>query len=149
MTGSGTRNKYAIMLKEIACLKIRLGGGSYGDMVREGLYASRGAARTAVQRALQKMYVEPTEQVRALEVARLEALTNAHWKKAIGGDIASTKMCVELSARKCRILGIDAPTKVDIVGILASLAEPSGLDPADLIGEAENILNQYQQHGIS
>ena len=138
---------YGVHLKRMLALDTRLKGGSYGDIVAAGVYASRSGARDAVMAALDEYVIEPTEQVRALEVARLEALVAAHWTKAIGGDIASTKLCIEISARKCRILGIDAPTKVDIVGLLADLATAADLDIDDVISEADSLYRQYQQHG--
>ena len=139
----------AVQMKRGLAMALRLTGASYGDIVKAGVYTSRSGARSAVMAALKENYTEPTEQVRAMEVARLEALISAHWSKAIGGDIASTKLCIEISARKCRILGIDAPMKVDIVGMLASLADPSGLNVDDMVSEAENLVNQFQQSGMA
>ncbi len=151
--------EYAEQLTDIICLRMRLSGMSYGEMVAANCgYKSRSGARYAVQRALKKNYVEPTEQVRQMEVARIDALIHAHWPDAIGAQeslgsvspklkLEAGKFVLELSARKARLLGIDAPTKVDIVGMLSSLAKPAGLSEADVIAEAENLFNQYQLAG--
>lgn len=145
--------EYAAQLKEMICLDLRLKGMSYSEMVAAGCgYKSRSGARDAVYRALKKNYKEPTEQVRFMEVARIEAMIMSNWDSVINGPgikikIEAGRFVLDLIARKCRILGIDAPAKVDIVGMLAPLVGAAGVDMADTLNEIENLLHQHQQAG--
>ena len=46
----------------------------------------------------------------AFELARLDALLMAAWPKAMGGDLAAIAIAEKLSARRCVMLGLHAPT---------------------------------------
>lgn len=142
----------AIQLKRAEVVRLRLLGYSYGDIVATRLYSSRGGARQAFLAALRDNYQEPTEAARFMEVARIEALIMANWDDATSSKwiktrIEAGKYVLKLIARKCQILGIDAPQKVDIIGMLAPLAKPSGLNVEDIVAEIEGIVDTVQQAG--
>jgi hypothetical protein len=46
----------------------------------------------------------------AFELARLDRLLEACWPKAVGGDLAAIALAEKLSARRCVMLGLHAPT---------------------------------------
>jgi len=52
------------------------------------------------------MLVEPLEQVRQLELMRLDRLLLAI-PKAISGDLAAIDRCLAIGARRARLLGLD------------------------------------------
>ena len=142
----------AVQLKRAEVVKLRLKGYTYAQIVATGLYVSRSGAQQAYMAALKENYQEPTEAARLMEVARIEAMIMSNWDSAINGPgikikLEAGKFVLDLIARKCRILGIDAPAKVDIVGMLAPLVAAAGIDMDEAINEIENLYNQHQQYG--
>ena len=147
-----TENKEAaVQLRRTEVVRLRLLGYSYGDIVATGLYKSRSGARDAYMAALKENYQEPTEAARLMEVARIEALIMANWNDAINGTILvraeAGRLVLKLIDRKCKVLGIDAPAKIDIVSMLTNLATAAGVNPEDALREADGLLNQYQVQG--
>ena len=131
---------------------MRLEGNYYGEIVATGLYSSRSGAQQAFAAALKDKYHEPTEAARLMEVARIEALIMANWDAAINGPILKDRIetgnyVLKLINSKCRILGIDAPQKVDLVGMLSNLAKAAGVDPEAAIREADGLVTQHLQYG--
>lgn len=141
----------AAQLRRGECVRLKLDGYSYADIVATGLYNSRSAARDAFNKSLRENYTEPTEAARHMEVARIDALITANWDAAINGPgvkikIETGKYVLSLINSKCRILGIDAPQKVDLVGMLSNLAKAAGVSPEDAIREADGLLLQQQNY---
>lgn len=142
----------AVQLKRAEVVKLRLRGYTYAEIVATGLYKSRSGAQMAYMSALKENYQEPTEAARLMEVARIEAMIMSNWDSAVNGPGIKIKLeagnhVLKLINSKCRILGIDAPAKVDIVGMLAPLVAAAGIDMNDAINEIENLYNQHQQAG--
>jgi hypothetical protein len=50
--------------------------------------------------------IEHIEQVRMLEIARLDALSAAHFQNAVDGDIAAGDMILRISHQRARLLGL-------------------------------------------
>jgi len=61
-------------------LELRKAGATYESIARELGYRNRAGSAAAVKTALQKMLQQPAEEVRTLEVARLDALLLAMWR---------------------------------------------------------------------
>src|SRR3990172_2959972 len=99
--------------RRVQALDLRLAGASY----RQIALALGVGVKTAwldVNRALREYLSEPSDQVRAAEVARLDRLFLAHWPKAISGDHQATYTVLAIMDRRARLLGLDAPKRVDI-----------------------------------
>jgi hypothetical protein len=69
-----------------------------------------------------------------LESQRLDALQAGLWDKALAGDVKAARTVVKIMERRARLLGLDAPTRVqrDQFG----LAEKSG---PELLAEADRV----------
>ena len=151
--GKGIVGKDPLVLcKELACLDIRLSGGTFNDMVAEGLYKTRSGARDAYHRALEYTVSEPAEQARALELTRLDKLLFAIWPEATGGGVGgkppnkdSIKLILDIMHRRARYLGLDAAVKVDIAGMVKSMAKVAGVDYDAVMLEADAL--QRRQDG--
>lgn len=68
------------------------------------------------------------EQLRTLELSRIDELLAALWEKATAGGLKHISVALKLIQRRCAILGLDEPEKMEIEasgveGILAILAE--------------------------
>ena len=58
------------------------------------------AVAQLIGRAVSEMVAEPLEQVRRLELFRLDKLLAAVWEGAMGGDIACVDRCLAIMARR-------------------------------------------------
>ncbi|HEX3052699.1 MAG TPA: hypothetical protein VHP83_18715 [Aggregatilineaceae bacterium] len=60
--------------------------------------------------------VEETEaeELRIIEVARLDAILNAMYNKAINGDQGAVDRVLRIMERRAKLLGLDAPSKTDV-----------------------------------
>lgn len=54
------------------------------------------------------------DELRALELGRLDALQDAVWGEALDGDIPAGQQALRIIDRRARLLGLDAPTRVDM-----------------------------------
>lgn len=118
-------------------LDMRKAGKSYQAIAATLGYASTGGAHKAVHSALTKTLSEPAEQVRDLELARLDALLEALWPGATGAktapweedgrpapevDIERVDRVLKIMERRAKLLGLDAPTKADVTSKGETLA---------------------------
>lgn len=95
---------------------LRMTGATYraiGDRVGISPQACHGL----IKRELAKL-TKQTEQdatvLRALELERLDAMTQALWKTAMTGDCQAVDRLLRISERRSRLLGLDAPLKTAI-----------------------------------
>lgn len=81
---------------------------------------------------------------KARAILRIQALIAAIWPMAMQGDMKAVGRLVELMAREAKIIGYDSAEKVDHhvnIRIAAQqVAEQLGLDVADVLAEANRIL---------
>lgn len=120
-----------------------MGGTPYSKIAAALGYRSRSGAYDAVMRVLARREQEPAERVRHLELQRLERLLLTYWKRAIRQrlpDINAAKLCLDILARRARMLGLDAPVKVDITDLVREVALAAGLDPKAMLQEARMVV---------
>lgn len=129
-----------VIERERRVLELRRAGVTF-DVIAEQLdYADRSGAYRAFKRALARTLQQPAREVRDLEVDRLDKLMVAVWKKALGGDLQAVDRVIRISERRARLLGLDAPQKVQvgdqldsqIEALLTELGAPTpGVTPMD------------------
>jgi hypothetical protein len=66
--------------------------------------------------ALETTLQEPAEQVRKLELERLDHLWFVAYPKAANGDMKALQACVRLMERRAQFQGLDAPKKTELSG---------------------------------
>ncbi len=94
-------------------LQLRKEGASFNDIGAE-LGMSRSAAHKTVQRGLAeltRLAEGEADELRAMELARLDALLNAVWPAATDGDLPAVDRALKIGERRARLLGLDAPVK--------------------------------------
>ena len=101
------RKDAAAAVRALQALELRLQGLTYEEIARQCGYAGRQGAYNAVQRELHRTLQEPAEDVRALEVSRLDRLYRAMETKALKGDTWSVDRCLNIMARRAALLGLD------------------------------------------
>jgi len=65
-------------------------------------------------RALKKTLQEPADEVRTLEVERLDSLLNGLWQRRHVPEI--TDRILRIMERRAKLLGLDAPTRTELTG---------------------------------
>lgn len=103
------RKDAAAAARALQALELRKAGLTYEQIARQCGYAGKGAAYNAVQRELQRTMQEPADDVRTLEVLRLDDLYRAMIPKALKGDTWSVDRCLKIMERRAMLLGLDAP----------------------------------------
>lgn len=107
------RNRALATERRRRAVELALGGATYEQIAAEMGYANRGTVYRLVQQALRSREVCDIDQLRSIEVARLDALQAAHWEDALHGDVAAALIVLRVIDRRCRIQGLyGQPTAV-------------------------------------
>jgi Sigma-70, region 4 len=125
--------------RERVAVELRVDGCTYAE-IGDRLGISDRMASRIVNRAMNRVLREPTDQLIDLERARLDALWQAMWPKAVAGSARHAEVCVRISERRSRLLGLDAPTRVH-ASALADVTD------AELDAEIERLLRDYGGDG--
>jgi hypothetical protein len=110
-------------------MELRKGGATY-EMIGEDLGVSTPRAFEIVNDALKALVAEPTEQVRKLEIERIDHMLSVVWATATNAmsevttvDASLLDMILKAQAgvlklmeRRAKLTGLDAPEKVEEVG---------------------------------
>lgn len=124
--------------RERQVVKLTLAGASTGDIAR-ALSLAESTVRRIRKQALEARAREATpadvDELRALELARLDELQAAHWTAARAGNTRSARVVLNCIDRRCKLLGLDAP--IQIAGTLVS----------ELDAEIESLLTEMRQSG--
>lgn len=103
-------------LKLVRALELRSAGLSYRQ-IADALGVSRASAWRIVTRGLDELTAkcaEKAEQVKALELVRLDAMRVLLWPKR--GDPRVCDSLLRISERVARLHGLDAPQKIEATG---------------------------------
>jgi hypothetical protein len=139
--------------REVSALQLRQAGLSYQRIADRLGYSNRSGAWHAVRAGLTATLQEPADELRGLELERLDRLHEAVWDKAIAGHLRSVDTVLSIMRRRSALLGLDAPRQVAVSleattrAMADKLAARWGLDPAALIAEAEWILAEMRGDG--
>ena len=125
----------------VQALDMRLGGASY-RRISKALGVPLATAHRHVQRMMREYAAEPATQLRDMEVARLDRLLMGHWGKAIGGDVNATRTVLSIMDRRAKLLGLDAPARIDLTAWIREMAIAEGLDPDQAVRDAESIVRR-------
>lgn len=101
-----------VIEKERKVLELRLMGVTFDVIAQQVGYASPGSAHNAYKRALLRTLREPAQELRELEVARLDKLLSSIWTKALRGEIPAIQTSIKIMERRAKLLGLDVPVKI-------------------------------------
>lgn len=122
-------------------VELRKAGMSYEAIADELGYAGKSGAYKAVSSALTRTLQEPADELRALELARLDDMLKGLWVNARKGNVYAIDRVLKIMQRRAELLGLDAPKTVKVVQEEAKrLAGEYGLTEAEILAEAEAIL---------
>jgi hypothetical protein len=99
------------VLKRKQALQLRLAGASYRQIADTLGYAdgNPGDVWRIVQEELKEVTREPAENVRMMEMERLDLLQMTHWPAARQGDYQATAMVLRIMEMRARYYGLSAP----------------------------------------
>jgi hypothetical protein len=129
-----------LILRESEVMTLRRAGNTWDEISRQLGYSSPAATYRIFQKALEKHVVPKIEELRAIETNRLDGLTLALWPKAESGDIRAIEAIVKLMERRARLLGLDAPTKIQ--------AEVINYEGGELGEHTRRIIELVRQSGV-
>jgi len=126
--------------RDAEAARLRATGLSYSDVARQLGFADESGAFRAATRAMRAI-AEPARELRAIELARLDFALQAAWKvmtmvhvavsngrvvlhpetgeplRDYGPVLAAIDRVVRIGERRCKLLGLDAPTKIEAITV--------------------------------
>jgi hypothetical protein len=118
VTGGRTSpRRVAAADKQRQALELRRAGATYDAIAQQLGYTHASAAKKAVERALMRTLQEPADDVRRLEVDRLDRLMLPWWRLATqaGPDQKATEVVLKIMARRAKYLGLDGPKAMTLL----------------------------------
>ncbi|PJK03307.1 hypothetical protein CO612_09145 [Lysobacteraceae bacterium NML71-0210] len=94
-------------------MALRKDGLTFAEIAEALAYNSPQAAHDAVKRALDRVVREPALDLLALESERLDGLWKATYPAAKEGDTKAIAACLRIMERRAKLLGLDAPERVE------------------------------------
>ena len=120
------RNRAAVRTRHSEALRMALQGLSFDVIAQELGYANRGAAWKAAQACLERQTSASVDELRDLELARLDTLQAAYWTQATdGGSIRATELILKISGQRIKLLGMEAPNRPSSVTEPHTIVIPS------------------------
>lgn len=114
-------NKVKAADKQRQALELRKAGVTYARIAEQLGYRSPSGAHKAVELALKSVLSEPAEEVRQLELERLDSMLLALWPQVRNGNHGAIDRALRVMERRARLLGLDAPVKQDIKAELSKV----------------------------
>lgn len=113
-TAKATRpDTIAAKEKAAQALTLRKEGLTFAEIASIAGYNSPQAAHNAVKRAIDALIREPASELLALESERLDGLWRGAYPAAKAGDTQAIAACLRVMERRARLLGLDAPERVE------------------------------------
>ena len=135
--------------RQAQAVELRKSGHTFQDIADKLGYKNPSGAHAAVMSALRKTLQEPSDELRTLELERLDAMLNSLWPQIVARN-AYTPRAVEVALkvmdRRAALLGLDAPKQVEdhrtvtLMVMAEHWADRTGLDKNEIIAEAQRIV---------
>jgi len=137
--GDYTRNIDTVE-RDAEAARLRARDHTFQEIADQLGFAGRNGARYAVERALASAIAEPAEELRRLELMKLDAMSRSAWEvleaqhylvsqgrvihlgdgEPLGDDapvLHAIDRLLKISERRCKLLGIDAPVRMEVTSI--------------------------------
>ena len=98
--------------KETKVLELRRAGLTWQRISEETGYADATGAYAAYKRAIRRTQQQPADELREQELDRIDRLQLAAWPNAMKGSERAILAIVRLMERRAKLLGLDAPTRI-------------------------------------
>ncbi len=101
-----TRNRPLAAWRRARAVELAIEGHTYEQIADAVGYSNRGSAHRAVKKALDQRIAEGVDELRRLEVDRLDALQSSLWPQALAGDLAAAGQVLRIINTRSRLLGL-------------------------------------------
>lgn len=119
--------------KKRQALELRKAGVGYVKIAEQLGYKSVSSAHDAVMSALKAITKEPAEEVRTMEIERLDAMLFAISPQVRAGHLGAIDRSLRIQERRAKLLGLDMPTVTRIEGDLTHTVRiHGGVNPEDI-----------------
>lgn len=128
-------------------LELRKGGKTFEYIAEKLGYASKAGAHKAVLSALQKTLQEPADDLRKLEIERLDVMFEAIWWAASHGTPHAIDRALKIMEHKAKLLGLNAPVRYQQVfeDEVARISEATGTSPSEIWAEINSAVEKVNQ----
>lgn len=137
-----SQNRLNAADKQRQALELRKAGKSLDAIAQEVGYNSPSGAFRAIVSGLRKTLQEPADEVRKMELERLDAMLEATWEFAMTGKPEAVDRVLKIMERRAKYLGLDAPKEINISYLKSraqEIADKLGIDVADVLRQAEEV----------
>ncbi len=124
-------------LRESKVFELRIQGFTFEQIAVEVGYQGASGAWQAYKRAKESFIFESVEEVRQLELMRLDEMMFALWDRAIGGDLPAASCVLKIMDRRAKLLGLDKPEKIEV--------NKWDFDGADLDAEVQKLVTMMNE----
>lgn len=104
----------AVVLREQQVLQLRRFGATFEAIAKQLGYANEGGAYKAYQRACLSIIRDDVEDLRQLEIDRLDFALVKIMPKVSEGQLNAIDRMLRIMERRARLLGLDAPVKAEL-----------------------------------
>jgi hypothetical protein len=109
-----------LLAKENQVIELRRAGITWSKIAEQTGYASAAGAFKAYQRVADRFIRPNIEELRDMELDRLDRLQAAVWGKALNGDVRSLDAVLRIIDKRAKLLGLDAPKEVNLKAEVAT-----------------------------
>ena len=137
--GNKTSPRYIQMVEEERrALELRKAGFTYEKIAQQMGLKSPILARNRVMKALDKTLQEPSEEVRKMELERLDSILLGLWPRILKGEPRAAEVGLSVMERRSRMLGLDAPVRKIVEVITEDAVDRAIRELEEQISKIEN-----------
>jgi hypothetical protein len=128
-------------------LDLRLTGRSYAD-IGDALGVTPQRAFQLVSEGVARLTGDEVRNIdlaRQLQLLRLDMLMHAQWPKVQAGSTEAANVVLKILERQSKLLGLDAPIKINVEDRIRQVALAEGLDPEEALEEARAIIRSLEK----
>jgi len=146
----GRKNRALATERQQQALELHKAGVGYQAIADHLGYAGPSGAYKAVEAALQKTLQQPADELRGLELERLDTLHRTLWPKAVTGNLRAVDRVLSIMKRRSQLLGLDTRRQVTVSVELTAramaekMAARYKLEVSSVLAEAEWILAEVR-----
>lgn len=98
--------RVATAARRLRCVELAATGKTYAEIASQVGFANKSSARKAVVAALAARQVDAVDDLRRLEVSRLDQLQSASWEDALAGDARAVDRILRIITLRAKLLGL-------------------------------------------
>jgi transposase-like protein len=136
--------KIASHERKLQALELRKAGASYQAIAEQLGYSGASGAFAAVKAALRDTLREPAQELRDLELTRLDAALLALWRRVQDGDEKAIDRMLAIMKRRSELLGLDRKPRPEPEQGGPAIVGRQNLGAAEIATTMDAVLQRYQ-----